>query len=334
MDTLKLILATIALLLIAFCEGQNFAHAQYARSGEVPLSIQKEALRCTVRIVTRKGNGIASGSGVIVGKDSAGLLIATARHVIENATSAEVQTFGGSYPKPTQSFRRVRTLVQDKDMDFALLRVDGHFTLKPLRLCPPDQFPAIGEPVLSVGCGGGSAPTCEIDRLVGRNKEHWIVAQHGTQGRSGGPLVSKDGYVIGCCCCGGGGSTFYSYLGKIHKALDSIGMTGLYSGRDPVRTVSNRTPIPRSSGSPRRTSSPPPRSVPKIGTASRSGIATVRPPSKGIDLFPGLPIQGSRRIEINAGTGEIIISGGSRRIEVGPAGVTIQKGGITIRQGF
>ena len=155
MDTLKLILATVAILLIAFCEGQNFAHAQYARSGEIPLSIQKEALRCTVRIMTRKGNGTASGSGVIVGKDAAGLLIATARHVIENATTAEVQTFDGSYPNSTRSFRRVRTLVQDEDMDFALLRVDGHFSLNPLPLCPPDRIPAIGEPVLSVGCGNG-----------------------------------------------------------------------------------------------------------------------------------------------------------------------------------
>jgi hypothetical protein len=293
------------------------AAAQFVRSPEFPTSLQRSALQSTVRIIARKPDGMTSGSGVVVGRDTGSFLIATAKHVLSDALSAEVQTFDGSYPAPTRSYHRVRTVVQDESLDFALARVDGHFGGEPLPLCPPGRIPSAGEHVLSVGCGGGNPPTCEVDRLLGRDRTYWAVAQAGAKGRSGGPLVSEDGYVIGCCCCGDGKTTFYSYIDGIHQALDTVGLARLYSPRNRPPVVAARTPQP-----------PARRSTTSGGPVVR--VSSRRTPA-GIPFDPSNIGSGTRRIEISSSSGQIVISTSSQEIEIGPAGIVIRKGGVIQR---
>ena len=240
------------------------AHGQYVRSAAFPIDVQQRVLRRTCRLIVQVPGGTGAGSGVVVGKDSSGFFLATAPHVIQGAVQIEVQSFDRSYPHPTRSYHTVRPLVADTASEFALVHVAGDFPLSPLGICPPGYEPQAGSNVLNAGCAGGAAPTCEVNRLIGHNRFHWALAQSGRKGRSGGPAVSEDGFVIGVCCCGGGGRTFYSYLGRVQYALQNAGFAHLYGGGG-SRVAGRQPSSPPPAAHPTR---PPRRFVPNIPPAA------------------------------------------------------------------
>lgn len=197
--------------------------AQYVRSPDFPKAFQVRMLKRTVRLTVQLPGAISSGSGVVVETERDGFYVVTAPHVIDGGTEIKVETFTQGGPRPTASFKNVRPLVADQTSEFALLYVEGRFPLSAIPLCPTRKFPKDGAKVLSIGCDGGDPPTCHVNLLVGHNQVHWATSENAAKGRSGGPLITQDGYVIGACCCTSAQMTFYSYSGRTNQLLANTG---------------------------------------------------------------------------------------------------------------
>jgi S1-C subfamily serine protease len=150
-------------------------------------------------IESRKAEGVASGSGVVL--DSEGHVL-TNNHVVEGAgeISVKLESEGHSYPA---------TLVgAEPDSDLALLRVEAPAAkLHPLKLGDSSKV-EVGDPVVAIGnpfdlertvtSGIVSALQREIQAPNGTTIDNVIQTDAAINpGNSGGPLINSAGEVIG-----------------------------------------------------------------------------------------------------------------------------------------
>ncbi|WP_420905553.1 trypsin-like peptidase domain-containing protein [Candidatus Magnetaquiglobus chichijimensis] len=139
------------------------------------------------------------GSGVIVSADG---YIVSNFHVVENSQNVFVTVFGsfGMQRYPADVVRL------DPSRDLVLLKINVPIPLQPAPLGNSDLL-AVGDPVITVGCPFGLDQTVSKGIVSGARK---AVTIEGTihkdllqtdaainQGNSGGPLVSRYGYVVG-----------------------------------------------------------------------------------------------------------------------------------------
>ncbi|MBF0116115.1 MAG: trypsin-like peptidase domain-containing protein [Magnetococcales bacterium] len=139
------------------------------------------------------------GSGVIVSADG---YIVSNFHVVENSQNVFVTVFGpyGMQRYPADVVRL------DPTRDLVLLKINVPIPLQPAPLGNSDLL-LVGDPVITVGCPFGLDQTVSKGIISGARK---AVTIEGTihkdliqtdaainQGNSGGPLVSRYGYVIG-----------------------------------------------------------------------------------------------------------------------------------------
>ncbi|MBF0191945.1 MAG: trypsin-like peptidase domain-containing protein [Magnetococcales bacterium] len=139
------------------------------------------------------------GSGVIVSADG---YIVSNFHVVENSQNVFVTVFGaqGVQRYPADVIRL------DPARDLVLLKINVPMPLQPAPLGNSDLI-QVGDPVITVGCPFGLDQTVSKGIVSGSRK---AVTIEGTvhkdliqtdaainQGNSGGPLVSRYGYVIG-----------------------------------------------------------------------------------------------------------------------------------------
>jgi hypothetical protein len=212
------------------------------QSDQFSKELQHKALAATVRIVLPERQG--EGTGVIMGRRDKTVYVLTSNHVVAKGPTVEVHTFtDASYPKPSESVS-AEVWLRWPDDDLALLRAFTQTPPDPLRICPPTLAPTRDKfSVLTVGCSNGAEPTCMVDRLSesnkfvkpgGRKALLWKAATPSTGGRSGGPLIDRRGYVVGICSGSANGKDgqkegFYTHLSVIHSALDTEGVSWLYT---------------------------------------------------------------------------------------------------------
>jgi S1-C subfamily serine protease len=172
-----------------------------------------------VRIKGQGCGGIVSGSGFVVGSG----LVATNAHVVAGISHPFVQDVKGSHPAKAIWF--------DPDLDFALLKVSG-LSEKSLRF--NDSVVGRDTPVAVLGYPGGgnfsakAGAVLEEVRAAGRNiygtkrvvRDIYEVHTDIVPGNSGGPLVGKDGRVVGIVFAE---STSYKHVGYalVSDHLDS-----------------------------------------------------------------------------------------------------------------
>jgi len=214
----------LALTLLMLAAGQVPSVA----SRDFPKALQERAVLATVKIVTPADGG--SGTGLLVKRSGAFAYFLTASHIVGNSRQVEIHTFTArSYPRADKVYKSATVLARSAGPDLAVVRLATQDKLPdPIKVCLAKEAPrGKNFPVLSVGCGGGAAPTAVVDvvkekRLIRRPGETdsvwcWETEKKQSLGRSGGPLLDVQGRLIGVASGRDSKHGYYGCLDEIHR---------------------------------------------------------------------------------------------------------------------
>jgi len=165
----------------------------------VPVSLDTPGIRrakdATLKVRGRGCGGVVSGSGFPVAPDE----VLTNAHVVAGTSGLLVLT-------PSGRAARATVVLFDPELDVAILRVTG-LPLAPLPMADAGR----GTPGAVIGYPGGGPETVVPAvvnsgiRAIGRDiygenqvvRQIWVIQATVQPGNSGGPLVDRDGNVIG-----------------------------------------------------------------------------------------------------------------------------------------
>lgn len=225
-------MTVLALLLLVPAELPTVESKDFSQA------VQENAIAATVRIVN--STKTIEGSGVVLKATGPFVYILTAGHVANSGDTLEIASFSAkSHPKPDKVYRSGEVLIRSLTPDLAVIRL-GTADMLPAaaHLCPLDQAPE-GDSLagLTCGCNEGAAPTCAIDKLLGRRRVKKPGEREGTvcwqavtpplKGRSGGPLFDRRGRLIGLASGSGDGKGYYTHMEEIHAFLKQNGLKWL-----------------------------------------------------------------------------------------------------------
>lgn len=156
--------------------------------------LEELAARATAAVVlveVRSGDDSRQGSGFLV--DPSGVIL-TNYHVIRDATSARVRLSSGDL------YEYVTVLSVDERRDIAVLKIPG-FGLPALEMGNSDAV-RIGATAIAIGSPMGLENTVSTGIVSGRRQEPegyqlLQITTPASAGSSGGPVLSRDGRVIG-----------------------------------------------------------------------------------------------------------------------------------------
>jgi S1-C subfamily serine protease len=169
--------------------------------------------------------------------------VLTAAHAVATPGVREVHYFTQeSYPERAKVFTRVTTVATWPAADVALLSVAvGDWPAPVLKLAGPGQRPkTFPTTALSVGCTAAGSPTAreeqiQAKRLVRRPEGavafFWQCQAASLPGRSGGPLLDRNGRVIGLAAATQSGRGFYAHLDEILAALKKHDYSWLWENK-------------------------------------------------------------------------------------------------------
>jgi S1-C subfamily serine protease len=206
------------------------AQVPAVESKDFSKEVQQTAVTATVRIANVTEG--ADGSGVLLRHEGPHAYVLTANHVVGKAKQLRVHVFtAGSYPREAKTYQEVKVLARDARTDLAVLQVTTRDKLPaPLAVCPLKQAPAVkGFAVLALGCRPGEEPRAVADTvqdipLIRKPGEPaavkcWETAKAQGKGRSGGPLLDRQGRVLGVASGTSGGRGYYTHLRELHEFL-------------------------------------------------------------------------------------------------------------------
>jgi S1-C subfamily serine protease len=181
------------------------------------------ALVATVRVINPAGK--SEGSGVLIKQVGDDVYLLTASHVVENGQRVQVQTFG----RPADRFDGV-VIARSPRQDVAVVRMSCPQRVRGIaRLCPPALVPDDKNfPGLTVGCIDGKSPIPRADTVLGKKRirtrtgidmDAWEVEHAQEEGRSGGPLFDKRGYLLGIASGTNNGRSYYTQTEEIYRFL-------------------------------------------------------------------------------------------------------------------
>ncbi len=189
-------------------------------------------IAASVRLRVEDSSGHSCGSGTIVDARNGDALILTCGHIFRDwkeKRKIEVDLFG-----PNGQQRVLGGLIsydsESRDVGLVAIHVPGPVVTA--RVAPPGYRIDRGMPVVSVGCSNAGMPTAQhsqvtsLDKFVGPPTIQ--VAGQPVEGRSGGGLFSREGYLIGVCNAADPSDKegLFAALGSIHAELDRKDASG------------------------------------------------------------------------------------------------------------
>jgi S1-C subfamily serine protease len=210
----------------SFLPGQ----AQIAEAAEFTKEQQVTATLATVRV--RNTSVDREGSGVLIGKRGEYVFILTAQHIVQGGDRFEVAVYAKESSRPHKIYPSAEILAQMQGLgDLALLRLRTDDSMPSyLQVCPVAKVPKeMPISMLTAGCESGKAPTVIVEKGVEKKLAQrregdekatfWEVAAKYPPGRSGGPLIDKQAYLLGVCSGTNRDKTYFTHIDEIHRFL-------------------------------------------------------------------------------------------------------------------
>ncbi len=176
------------------------------------------------------------GTGTIIDSRNDSALILTCGHLFreyakEHGGKIEVDMFGES---PLQNVE-AKYICHDEESDLGLICIKISHPVAVIPVAPLNYQALRGSAVASAGCDNGRAPTVQSSQIVAINKclgpANMYASGASVQGRSGGGLFSKDGYLIGVTLANvpGENQALYSSYPAIHELLNKQRLAAVIS---------------------------------------------------------------------------------------------------------
>ena len=192
-------------------------------------------IAASVRLRVEDADGHSCGSGTIIDARGGEALILTCGHIFRDSKGkGRIEV---DLPGPAGAQRVTGRLVSycvpevngaegNSKPDLGLVAIQSPDVLATARVAPPGYRVQPGMPVVSVGCNNGETPSARrsyvtsLDKFVGAPNIQ--VAGQPVEGRSGGGLFSREGYVIGVCNAADPSDKegLFAALGSIWAELD------------------------------------------------------------------------------------------------------------------
>ena len=191
-------------------------------------------LAASVRLRVEDPDGHSCGSGTIIDARDGHALILTCGHIFRDSKGdgkIEVDLFGPGGSRQVLG-RLVAYDSEHRDVGLVAIRTPGPVVTA--RVAPSGYRIDPGMPVVSVGCNNGDSPTARHSQINSLDKfggpPNLQVAGQPVEGRSGGGLFSREGYVIGVCNAADPSDQegFFAALGSIHAELDRVEFAFVY----------------------------------------------------------------------------------------------------------
>jgi S1-C subfamily serine protease len=195
--------------------------------------MQWKAIEASPRVRVSVATG-GTGSAVNVGIKDRFLYALTALHVVQENRNISIELFSRAKTGTFQTLKDVSVIAKSAAADLALLKVpldENEEDPPTLRLTAPGKRPKVFPfAALTVGCDNGFSANCLENlvlarRLIRRPESEaalfWEAQQPSRLGRSGGPLIDKEGLVIGICAANQSGAGYFAYTDEIHAWLKS-----------------------------------------------------------------------------------------------------------------
>ncbi len=200
---------------------------------------EAQLLAACVRLKVADRTGNSYGSGTIIDVRNGEALVLTCGHLFRDSDGKgdiRVDLFGPGNPQQVPG----RLIGCDLEKDVGLVSIPARTALQAIHVAPPGYTLHKGDPVATIGCSNAAPPTVQsshvdsIDRF--RGPPNFQIAGQPVQGRSGGGVVSADGFVIGVCNAADpeDNEGLYAALASIYKEIDRAKLSFVYQPATPA----------------------------------------------------------------------------------------------------
>jgi thiol-disulfide isomerase/thioredoxin len=167
-----------------------------------PVKSDAELIAATVRLRIADPEGHSCGTGTIIDARQGQAMILTCGHLFRDSKGKgkiEVDLFG---PLPAEKIPgKLLGYDIDREVGLVVINTPGPVAVAPL--APPGYRVGVGDPIVSVGCSNGDAPSVRRSRVTALGKyggaPNLEIADLPVVGRSGGGLFTPEGRVVGVC---------------------------------------------------------------------------------------------------------------------------------------
>lgn len=197
--------------------------------------LSQQLAAASVKISIDDGNGFSRGSGTVIDSQERQALVLTCGHIFRDSQGKGRTTVDFTGPLELRGLP-ARVIGYDLKSDLGLLVVETPHAVPTVPAAPTGYVVQEGWDVVSAGYPRGGALDVQKTRINSKNKivgpPNLQIAGLPIEGRSGGGLISPDGYVIGVCNAADPERQegLYAAAEAIQAALGAAGLSALCSG--------------------------------------------------------------------------------------------------------
>lgn len=198
-----------------------------------PEPLQSDPARATVRIMVDEPDSHAIGSGTVIQWDAQGAVVLTCGHLFRDRTPKSIITVERFENGTPVKYRAELIDYQIEDVDIGLLLFHPNQYVPVAQVAQHVENLAQGDPVYSMGCDHGQAPSRRDSQVTKLNRylgsANIETAGAPVQGRSGGGLFNRRGELVGVCFAADTqlDEGLYCGISVVHEQLKKLGLLKL-----------------------------------------------------------------------------------------------------------